>query len=120
MARLLAAVLLVTALSAGTIAHCQAPAPAATGTLQGRIADPLGAAISRSFVLVYSERWGNATKQVSVNDNGEFQIPLEPGMYSLFISSRGFIPYAKAIKIVPGKPVVLKVKLQVDMEHLED
>jgi hypothetical protein len=117
--RWLTAVFLIFALSVGAPARAQTTASAATGTLQGRISDTLGAAIS-GFVLVHSNQWVKIGEQVSVNENGEFQIQLAPGLYDLFVSYRGFIPWAKKIKIQPGKPTVLKIKLQVDMANLED
>jgi hypothetical protein len=105
--------------------RAQTPAPATTGILQARIADTLGAAISRAFVLVHGDglvgnTWVKVNQQFDVNINGEFQIQLAPGLYDLFIGSPGFIPYAKKVKIQPGKPTILKIKLQVDMENLQD
>jgi hypothetical protein len=105
--------------------RAQTPAPTTTGVLQARIADTLGAAINRAFVLVHGDvridnSWVKVNQQVDVNINGEFQIQLAPGLYDLFIGSPGFIPFAKKVKIQPGKPTILKIKLQVDMENLQD
>ncbi len=93
----------------------QTPATAGTGTLQGRISDSLGAAISRGFFLVHSEGRDKLDQQLALNENGEFQIQLAPGLYDVFAGSVGFVPYAKEIRIEAGKPVALKIKLQVNL-----
>jgi len=120
MTRWLAAGLLILALALSGPAGAQSPAPAEKGVLHGRISDTLGAAISRAFVLVHRSGAAKESQQLAVSENGEFQVQLAPGLYDLFIGSPGFIPYAKAIMIPPDKPVELKIKLRVDMEHLED
>jgi hypothetical protein len=125
MKRGLAAGLLILALAVCGPVRAQTPTPVTTGVLQARIADTLGAAIDRAFVLVHGygrvgNVWVKVDQQVDVNINGEFQIQLAPGLYDLFVGSPGFIPYAKKVKIQPGKPTVLKIKLQVDMDNLQD
>ena len=123
MKREIAAGLLILAVCMPT--RAQTPDLATTGVLHGRISDTLGAAISRAFVLVHGDgrvgnTWVKVNQQVDVNINGEFQIQLAPGLYDLFIGSPGFIPYAKKVKIQTGKQTILKIKLQVDMENLQD
>ncbi|MGB9407072.1 MAG: carboxypeptidase-like regulatory domain-containing protein [Terracidiphilus sp.] len=120
MKRWLAAVLFMGVFSTGASARAQTPAPAATGTLQGRISDSLGAAIIRGFFLVHSEGRDKLDQQLTLNENGEFHIQLAPGLYDLFIGSVGFVPYAKEIRIQANKPVVLKIKLKVDMESITE
>ena len=95
-------------------------AQAATGTLQGRISDSLGAAISRGFFLVHSEGRDKLDQQLTLNENGEFHIQLAPRLYDLFVGSVGFVPYAKEFRIEAGKPVALKIKLQVDMASITE
>lgn len=90
------------------------------GTLQGRVSDSLGAAISRGFVLVHSFQQGKPDQQLTLNENGEFQAQLAPGLYDLFVGSVGFIPYAKEIRIQADKPVALKIKLKVDLESITE
>ena len=59
-------------------------------------------------------------QQLQLNDWGQFEMRLPAGTYDFFVGAVGFVPFAKAIRVQPDKPVVLKVKLKVDMEHLED
>jgi hypothetical protein len=106
-------ILLFSVLTPGLLA--QAPAPAATCTLQGHITDALGAAITRGFFLVHSEERPELDQQVPWNESGDFRIQLAPGLYDLFVGSVGFMPYAKEIRVEAGKPVALKIKLQVNL-----
>jgi len=96
------------------------PAASKTCSFHGRISDTVGAAINRAFVLVYSDRLEKVSRQVSLNEYAEFAVELEPGLYDLFTASPGFVPVAKIINIRTCKPVDLKLKMQVDMEHMED
>jgi hypothetical protein len=80
----------------------------------------LGAAIQRSFVLVHSDRWVQLDQQVTLTENGEFDTQLKPGLYDLFVGSRGFLPFTKVVDLRSCKPVAIKVRSLVDMEHLED
>jgi hypothetical protein len=70
----------------------------------------MGAAISRAFVLVHGEGSEKASQPLSVNENGEFQVQLAPGLYDLF--------YAKEVRVVPGKPTILKIKMAVDLANI--
>jgi hypothetical protein len=118
MTRLAATVLLGALLFAAGPNPGHAQPAAATGSLRGRVSDEPGAAIFRGFVLVHGGPKGES-RQLQLNENGEFDVQLAPGLYDFFVGSIGFIPFAKGIKIQPDKPVVLKVKLRVDMEHIE-
>ena len=120
MTRLFAAAVLAALLSPGSPASAQAPAPPATCTFHGHISDSLGAAIFRGFFLVHSYRWADSEQHLKLNDSGEFEVQLKPGLYDFFVSSPGFIPFTKEIDLRTCKPVDLKVKLKVDLEHLED
>jgi hypothetical protein len=122
MQRIFAAALLVTALSIAAPTEAQAPitSPTPTCALHGRISDTLGAAIFRGYVEVHSDRWVKMNQVLTLNDNGEFSVQLMPGLYDFFIGSPGFIPYAREIDLRTCKPVELKIKLKVDLEHLED
>jgi hypothetical protein len=93
---------------------------AATCTFRGRISDTLGAAITRGFVLVHSDRWVKADQQLTLNENGEFEVQLKPGLYDFFVGSPGFLPIAKEIDLRSCKPVALKIKLNLDLAHLDD
>lgn len=122
MQRFIAVALLVIALSYAATAKSQPPVttPSPTCELHGRLSDSLGAAISRAYVFAHSGSWVERDQQLTLNDNGEFSVKLLPGLYDLFAVSRGFIPYAKVIDLRDCKPVDLKIKLKVDLEHLED
>src|ERR1017187_10160383 len=118
MTRLAAMVLLGALLFAAGPNSGKAQAAPTTGDLHGRISDEPGAAIFRGFVLVHGGPKGES-QQLQLNENGEVDVQLAPGLYDFFVGSIGFIPFAKEIKIQRDKPVVLKVKLRVDMEHIE-
>jgi hypothetical protein len=120
MFRLFAVALLAALSPAIAPTPAQAQTPAATCALHGRIADTEGAAISRAFVLVHSERWIGTDQHLTLNENGEFQAQLKPGLYDFFAASRGFLPFAKEIDLRACKPLDLKIKMKVDLEHLED
>jgi hypothetical protein len=83
--RFFAAILLAAVLPVAAPLHGQTPPPTEqTCSVHGRIADPLGAAISRAFVLVHSKRV-NADQQVALSENGEFDLSLKPGLYAFFV-----------------------------------
>jgi hypothetical protein len=116
---LLQALLAGTVLLILTTLRAQAPPTEKTCDVRGRVADPLGAAISRAFVLVHSSAWVKTT-QVTLTDNGEFSLQLKPGIYAFFADAVGFVPIAKIIDTRSCKPVTLNVKMQVDLAHMED
>lgn len=118
MTRLASSVLLGVLLFAAGPNPGQTPPVPTPGNLHGRVSDELGAAIFRGFVLVHGGPNGTS-QQLQLNENGEFDVQLAPGLYDFFVGSTGFIPFAKEIKIQRDKPVVLKVKLRVDMEHID-
>src|SRR5580658_4585384 len=107
MTRLLSSAALAGLIAVSTFAFAQTPTPEPAGTLQARISDTMGAAISRAYVLVHGDGSEKASQPLSVNENGEFQVQLAPGLYDLFIGSPGFVPYAKEVRILPGKPTIL-------------
>jgi hypothetical protein len=96
------------------------PAPAQTsdteakGTLQGRVTDNYGAGITTAFVYVQGAN--NVSQQVPVTESGDFSVQLPPGIYNFFVGSTGFAPFAKEIKVSLKKPVIVKVKLHVDLD----
>lgn len=120
MHKLLRAVLLGIMLSFIAPTAGRAQTGAAACTFRGRVSDTLGAAISLGFVLVHSYRWVKDDQHLTLNENGEFGAQLKPGLYDFFVGSSGFIPVAKEIDLRSCKPVVLKIKLNVDLEHLDD
>lgn len=118
MTRLLSSVALAGVIALSVSAVAQAPTPTPSGALRARISDTMGAAISRAFVLVHSAGSEKTSQQLSVDENGELQVQLAPGLYDLFIGSRGFVPYAKEVRILSGKPTILKIKMAVDLANI--
>ncbi|HWG22003.1 MAG TPA: carboxypeptidase-like regulatory domain-containing protein [Terracidiphilus sp.] len=118
--KIIACIVLAALSSPALLAQTPAPAAPDNCVVHGRVADPLGAAISRAFFLVHSDGWATVDQQVKLSDNGEFDLRLKPGLYDLFIASPGFVPQARIIDTRACKPITLKLKMLVDMEHLED
>ena len=116
MTRLLPFVALATVFALSTTAFPQTPDSAVTGALQGKVTDNYGIAIPTAFVYIHGDN--KVSQEIPLNDSGEFTLDLQPGIYSVFISSTGYAAFAKEIKISRTKPVpaVLKVKLHVDLE----
>jgi len=113
MFRLIISVLLATVIATAVSTSAQTPAPdATTGTLQGHITDNSGTGIPAAFAYVQGNN--DISQQVPVNEKGDFTVQLPPGIYNFFVGSLGFTPYAKEIKIIKNKPLVLKIKLPVD------
>ncbi len=52
-------------------------------------------------------------------ENGEYQINLKPGNYTVSFSSLGFLPSNVEVKLVAGKDFPLSVTLQRDLQTLE-
>ena len=80
----------------------------------------MGAAINRAFVLVHSDAWVKVTQRVSLTENGEFSLQLNPGIYAFFAHSIGFVPIAKIIDMRSYRTVNLNIKMRFDLEHMED
>jgi hypothetical protein len=86
----------------------------ATGTLQGRVTDPSGAAVPDAQIAI--ENAGTGMRQVlSTNSEGRFAQPyLLPGEYQLTVEKSGFQRYlANAIPVAIGQTVTLDVSLTV-------
>jgi hypothetical protein len=88
--------------------------------VRGRIAGQMRAAINLAFVLVHRDAWVKVTQQVSLIDNGEFGLELNPGIYAFFAHSIGFVPIGKIIDTRSYRTVNLNIKMRVDLEHRED
>lgn len=71
-------------------------------------------------MLAQSERWAKFDQQLKLTENGKFSVQLRPGLYDFFVGSPGLLPFAKEIDLHSCKPVALKIKLSVDLEHLQD
>ena len=97
---------------------CTANAQSAQSKISGTIVDVAHAPIPRSQAFLH-KRSDLVVLPLSVNDKGHFETTLPDGYYDLFVSSAGFRPYAKSIKVVAGRSTLIVVTLLPDTEHLE-
>ena len=90
------------------------PLQAATGTLQGRVLDPQGRAVSGAHVAV--EREGAALRREATTDAaGSFTLPeLPAGTYTIVTEAQGFAPRThKGLTVEVGQSYRLDVSLEV-------
>ena len=90
------------------------PVLAATGTLQGRVVDPQGRAVSGAHVIV--EKEGAALRREATTDAaGAFTLPeLPPGSYSLVAEAQGFAPRThNGLAMAVGQSYRVDVSLEV-------
>jgi hypothetical protein len=87
------------------------------GKLAGNVADTSEAPIRYAFVLVHGSITGNVT--VKINERGEFDVSLAPGLYDVFVAADGFAPVCKKIEIKVDASAVFKPGLEPDSEHLQ-
>jgi hypothetical protein len=87
---------------------------AAGGSIEGKVTDPKGAAISGATVTVTDEV--NTTVATALSDaKGQYKIAgLAPGNYAVVVSASGFGDARKeAVKVVEGATVPLDIKLEI-------
>lgn len=88
------------------------------GRLAGNVADTYEEVpIRYAFVLVHRSITGNMT--VKINERGEFDVSLAPGLYDVFVAADGFAPVCKKIEIKANASAVFKPRLEPDSEHLQ-
>jgi hypothetical protein len=92
-------------------------APAPTCALHAQITDEDGAAITRAFVLIHSDYGTKLNQQVNLDPAGKFKIALRRGLYSLFVSSPGFVPIAEVVDFRSCKPLNLNLMMLIDPDH---
>ena len=78
-----------------------------------------GTPIRRAFVYV-RDPGGKSDTVVSLDANGQFAVPLSPGLYDIFVSELTFVPICQRVEILRGKSFRFVAELQVDNQHLED
>jgi len=95
----------------------------ALGTLKGVVSEFSGAGVP---ALIKIMQWGpddtrrfgppavTDEKMVYADSDGRFSIDLKPGEYDVFIAFPAFSPFAKKVKVEPGKETVLSPKLKFD------
>lgn len=94
------------------------PQASATGVIKGTVTDPSGAVVTGTLIRIVS--WGRSylgkapesDMAVYADTNGQFKFELAPGIYDLFVSSPGFTPVAKQLKLEAGKETVFNPKLK--------
>jgi hypothetical protein len=95
------------------------PAPPPTCALHAQITDEDGGAITHAFVLIHSDYGTKLNQQVNLDPSGKFKITLRRGVYSLFVSSPGFVPVAEIVDFRSCKPLNLNLMLTIDPDHAE-
>jgi hypothetical protein len=94
-----------------------APAPACA--LHAQITDEDGDTITRAFVFIHSDYGTKLNQQVNLDPGGKFKVSLHRGLYSLFVSSPGFVPIAETLDFRSCKPLNLNLMLTIDPDHTE-
>lgn len=97
-----------------SLSRCALFAQTSTGTLQGVVRDPTGAAIPEAAVQVANMRTGIASRLVT-NDEGRFLVPfLQTGDYQVSVEKSGFQKFAQTgIKIDVGQNRLIEIELKV-------
>src|SRR5579863_171864 len=88
-------------------------AQAETGQVAGTITDPSGAVVSSAAVKIANVATG-AERNSSSNGAGLFTVTnLEPGDYTITVSSAGFSTLSQRFTLTVGQKIGLDLKLQV-------
>jgi hypothetical protein len=89
-----------------------------TGHLKGRVSDEMGAAISKTKIIVEN---GENKFESTVNENGEYDVELPAGVYRIKTEKMpGFIPYKRDnLRIRKGRTTALNVKLRLTLDDAE-
>lgn len=97
-------------LATASIAHAQVN----TGTLEGSVLDPSGAAVPGVKVTAKNPATG-VESATTTNETGLFKVPfLQPGVYSVKAESQGFRTFeTRNLEISLGQVAVLKIQLEV-------
>jgi hypothetical protein len=93
--------------------------PAPTCALHGQITDEDGGVIARAFVFIHSDYGTKLNQQVNLDPGGKFKVSLRRGLYSLFVSSPGFVPVAETLDFRSCKPLNLNLMLTIDPDHTD-
>jgi hypothetical protein len=91
-----------------------------TGTLEGRVLDPSGAAVVGAQVRVEEAQTGLQRSVLSA-ERGAFHIGLlPPGSYRLEVTAKGFATYSVTpVRVDIGRVITFDVQLQVASSHAE-
>jgi hypothetical protein len=94
-------------------------APAPTCALHAQVTDEDGGPITRVFILIHSDYGTKLNQQVNLDPTGRLKISLRRGLYSLFVSSPGFVPIAQIVDLRSCKPLNLNLMMLIDSDHME-
>ena len=91
-----------------------AVAQAGHGTISGHVVDSAGAVLEGARISVQP----NGALAIT-NGQGEFDISLPPGDYTLTVNYLGFAPFSKQITVIPGQTAHLNATLKVATKNEE-
>jgi len=88
------------------------------GTLKGTVTSATGAVDPNAMVLI--EHWSkgayraeiDASKTARTKGDGSYAIQLPAGIYDIFVSSAGMLPFCKQVKIEPGTETTVSPTLE--------
>jgi hypothetical protein len=85
-----------------------------TGSLQGTVTDPTGAAVDGAKVVATDRTSGNARTTTTTNNGGYTFVQLAPGDYKVEITKEGFKTFVQArVSILVATPTNLNAQLSV-------
>src|SRR5215472_10584913 len=103
------------ALSLGSVSAAQM---SNQGTLKGTVTSAMGAVDPNAMIRI--EHWSkgayrpeiDAGKTVRTKSDGSYAIQLPTGVYDIFVSAPGMLPFCKHVKIESGTDTVLSPVLE--------
>lgn len=103
----------VFAAPAASLAFAQSvPSASSQAIVRGRVVDASNAAVVGASVSATSDRSGAAATTVT-NPQGEFELAVGPGDYTLQVSARGFADASRRITLTPGSTATTRFTLEV-------
>ncbi len=98
---------------------CPALIAGPLGTVEGRVVDVEGAAISSAAILIRPDAAGRTAPrpqayiQTTTDKTGHFSRRLEIGFYDICMMQNGFTPKCQKILIKPGQPTRVEAQLEI-------
>ncbi len=92
------------------------PAPAATGTIRGHVADPTGALIPGATISITTSA-GTSVKETKADSAGVYSVPgLAPGSYMVNATYEGFAPFTSpAIPLAAGQVKRVDIAMAIEV-----
>lgn len=105
-------------LAALVVGHSETPAPSATGTLHGRIADPTGALLPGARITVATTAGAQAAAATS-DASGAYTVRnLAPGTYVVKVTVDGFAPFvSQPIQLAAGQVKRVDISMAIATEQ---